>query len=108
MQVERKRVEHLKELEKDLQREFEIQNNKLQSELKEEDLRSFDYPEPYNEEKIKQLLNDPTVKEIRVFRGTKQNIRFAKFRAKYPHLSRKEIRRIMKDKNQDKYTIDED
>ncbi len=58
----------------------------------------FDEPEPFEAEKLESLLEDPTVKEVRVFKATPSNMKFAELRSKYPAATRKQLRRLMKRK----------
>ena len=63
---------------------------------------SFSYLEVFNQEKMMKRLLDPEVESINVFQATPSNMNFAKHRALYPNLTRKQIKaRIKHDKKKE-------
>lgn len=57
---------------------------------------NFSWPEPFDQGKMENRLQAVEVESISVFQATPTNIKFAEYRARYPGMSRKQIRRIMK------------
>lgn len=58
----------------------------------------FGKPQEFDQRKMEELLEEPDVVEVNVFKATPINLKMAELRHKFPNKTRRELRAMLKGK----------